>query len=72
MCLLLVRTQLCFARMDESNTFIVNGKFSANQLAEVLDLFIEKFVLCGSCRNPETIVTPSKVLFFLFACTISF
>src|SRR5437016_5698698 len=47
-------------KMDETNTYIVNGKFSANQLADVLDLFIDKFVLCGSCRNPETIVVPSK------------
>jgi translation initiation factor 5 len=47
-------------RMDETNTYIVNGKFSANQLADVLDIFIDKFVLCGSCRNPETIVAPSK------------
>jgi len=45
---------------DETNSYIVNGKFSANELAEVLDTFIEKFVLCGSCRNPETFITPSK------------
>lgn len=45
---------------DETNSYIVNGKFSANELAEVLDVFIEKFVLCGSCRNPETFITPSK------------
>ncbi len=49
-------------KMDETNTYIVNGKFSANELADVLDAFIEKFVLCGSCRNPETIVVPSKGL----------
>lgn len=39
---------------DDTNSFIVNGKFSANELAEVLDAFVEKFVLCGSCRNPGT------------------
>ncbi len=27
---------------------------------QVLDSFIEKFVLCGSCRNPETFIVPSK------------
>jgi len=45
---------------DEANSYIVNGKFSANELAEVLDTFIDKFVLCGSCRNPETFIVPSK------------
>merc|ERR1711991_989026 len=29
-------------------------------MSDVLDLFIEKFVLCGSCRNPETFMVPSK------------
>lgn len=37
---------------DDVNSYIVNGKFSANELADVLDSFVEKFVLCGSCRNP--------------------
>jgi len=32
----------------------VNGKHDAEDLSKVLDLFIEKYVLCGSCRNPET------------------
>ena len=40
---------------DEKNErYIVNGAHSADRLRELLDGFIDKFVLCGSCKNPET------------------
>lgn len=40
---------------DEKNErYIVNGAHSAERLRELLDGFIDKFVLCGSCKNPET------------------
>jgi translation initiation factor 5 len=40
---------------DEKNDrYIVNGAHSADRLRELLDGFIDKFVLCGSCKNPET------------------
>lgn len=40
---------------DEKNErYIVNGAHDANRLRELLDQFIEKFVLCKSCKNPET------------------
>ncbi|KXN86060.1 putative eukaryotic translation initiation factor 5 [Leucoagaricus sp. SymC.cos] len=40
---------------DEKNDrYIVNGAHDANRLRELLDQFIEKFVLCKSCKNPET------------------
>ncbi|KAF8625379.1 hypothetical protein AX15_005410 [Amanita polypyramis BW_CC] len=47
---------------DEKNDrYIVNGAHDANRLRELLDVFIEKFVLCKSCKNPETelIITKS-------------
>ncbi|KAJ7773446.1 domain found in IF2B/IF5-domain-containing protein [Mycena metata] len=41
--------------VDEKNErYIVNGAHDANRLRELLDGFIEKFVLCKSCKNPET------------------
>ncbi|KAG8907761.1 hypothetical protein FRB99_002260 [Tulasnella sp. 403] len=41
--------------MDEKNDrYIVNGAHDANRLRELLDGFIDKFVLCGECKNPET------------------
>ena len=40
---------------DEKNErYIVNGAHDANRLRELLDAFIDKFVLCRSCKNPET------------------
>ncbi|SAM86031.1 probable TIF5-translation initiation factor eIF5 [Ustilago bromivora] len=40
---------------DEKNErYIVNGAHDADRLRELLDSFIDKFVLCGDCKNPET------------------
>jgi len=33
---------------------IVNGAHDKDKLQDLLDVFINKFVLCGECRNPET------------------
>lgn len=38
----------------EQNKYVVNGKHDAEALAQCLDKFIEKYVLCKQCRNPET------------------
>ena len=40
---------------DEKNDRdIVNGAHDASKVRELLDVFIDKFVLCKSCKNPET------------------
>ncbi|KAM5542124.1 hypothetical protein V8D89_004207 [Ganoderma adspersum] len=40
---------------DEKNDrYIVNGAHDATKLRELLDGFIDKFVLCKACKNPET------------------
>lgn len=47
--------------LDEKNDrYIVNGAHDADRLRELLDVFIEKFVLCKSCKNPETELIVSK------------
>ena len=40
--------------MITNDRYIVNGAHQADRLRELLDAFIEKFVLCPSCKNPET------------------
>jgi len=39
---------------DKRDRYIVNGAHQADRLRELLFGFIDKFVLCGNCRNPET------------------
>jgi len=47
---------------DEKNDrYIVNGAHQADRLRELLDGFIDKFVLCKSCKNPETELIILKV-----------
>jgi translation initiation factor 5 len=36
--------------------YIVNGAHQPDRLRELLDIFITKFVLCASCKNPETVL----------------
>ena len=49
---------------------IVNGAHDKEKLQDLLDVFINKFVLCGECRNPETtlIVKGQHVLRECKAC----
>ena len=48
-------------QFDEKNErYIVNGAHEAARLRELLDVFIEKFVLCKACKNPETDLKLSK------------
>jgi len=39
---------------EKTDRFIVNGAHDATKLRELLDTFIDKFVLCRACKNPET------------------
>jgi translation initiation factor 5 len=50
-------------QIDKKNDrFIVNGSHNGDKLQEILDIFVEKFVLCDECDNPETtfVVQPKK------------
>lgn len=40
----------------KNDRYIVNGSHDADKLQEILDGFIEKFVLCPDCDNPETVL----------------
>ena len=39
---------------EKGDRYIVNGAHDATRLRELLDSFIDKFVLCAECKNPET------------------
>lgn len=38
---------------EDEDRYLVNGVHDSNELQDSLDGFITKFVLCGSCKNPE-------------------
>lgn len=44
----------------ETERYLVNGVHEPAKLQDVLDGFINKFVLCGSCKNPETEIIITK------------
>ena len=41
---------------SDNNKYIVNGKHEYKDLMNCLDKFIDKFVLCKKCENPETVM----------------
>ena len=59
----------------KNERYIVNGSHDADKLQEILDGFIEKFVLCPDCENPETVLVRFRcccgnflLIFFVFVC----
>lgn len=44
----------------DKDRYLVNGVHEPAKLQDVLDGFINKFVLCGSCKNPETEIIITK------------
>lgn len=40
--------------------FLVNGQHDSAKLQDLLDGFINRFVLCGACKNPETEILIGK------------
>lgn len=45
---------------DKTDRYIVNGAHDATKLQSLLNGFIQKFVLCPSCGNPETDIIVDK------------
>lgn len=45
---------------NKSERYIVNGSHEQEKLQDLLDGFIQKYVLCQSCENPETILSVNK------------
>jgi len=43
------------SRIDADDRAIVNGAFDTKDLQDIVFKYIEKFIVCGSCKNPETV-----------------
>ncbi|EGC37307.1 hypothetical protein DICPUDRAFT_150141 [Dictyostelium purpureum] len=54
----------------EGDKYSINGQHSNERLADVLDGFINKFVLCAFCKNPETrfVIKNKAIEFKCAAC----
>ncbi|SCU91201.1 LADA_0F08658g1_1 [Lachancea dasiensis] len=44
----------------DKDRYLVNGSHEPAKLQDVLDKFIASFILCGSCKNPETEIVITK------------
>lgn len=55
---------------DKNERYMVNGDHDAAKLQDTLDGFINKYVLCASCKNPETdiIIKNDEILMDCKAC----
>ncbi len=45
---------------EKMDRYIINGAHDADKLQDLLDVFINRFVLCKECKNPETELVVSK------------
>jgi len=54
----------------KDDRWIINGAHDASKLQDYLDGFINKFVLCKECKNPETVINlkDQKILMDCKAC----
>ena len=54
----------------KDDRWIINGAHEASKLQDYLDGFINKFVLCRNCKNPETVVNikEGRILLDCKAC----
>ncbi|KAK9247962.1 domain found in IF2B/IF5-domain-containing protein [Lipomyces tetrasporus] len=50
---------------EATDRYMVNGAHDAAKLQDLLDIFINKFVLCKACKNPETdiVITKDQMLY---------
>lgn len=57
------------ATMDtKNNKFFLKGLHTISTLQAILDEFIQKFILCPRCTNPETVVNTNNTRIKCIAC----
>jgi len=45
---------------SQNNKYTVGGDRKQEELQKILDIFIDKYILCSQCQNPETNLTVKK------------
>ncbi|KAL5741163.1 hypothetical protein ACOSP7_027895 [Xanthoceras sorbifolium] len=51
--------------LDGQRGLVVKGSFAPKDVEGILRRYINEYVLCNSCRSPDTILTKENCLFFL-------
>lgn len=57
--------------VDQNNQLIIKGRFSQKQIETVLRRYIKEYVVCATCRSPDTMLQKDTRLFFLQCETCS-
>ena len=60
-----VSGQLGTAGSIEGGNALFNGKFNVEQVAEVLNRYIESYVTCPVCTRPDTVIEKSGNVYLL-------
>ena len=60
-----VSGQLGTAGSMEGSNALFNGKFNVEQVGEVLNRYIESYVICPVCTRPDTEITKEKNAYYL-------
>ncbi|TXT56599.1 MAG: Translation initiation factor 2 subunit beta [Candidatus Thorarchaeota archaeon] len=63
-----VSGQLATAGNFEGSTAIFNGKFSSEQVEDVLSRYIDSYVICPVCTRPDTSIEKEGNAYYL-SCT---
>ncbi|XP_021723302.1 eukaryotic translation initiation factor 2 subunit beta-like isoform X2 [Chenopodium quinoa] len=51
--------------LDEENRLIIRGRFAPKSLEDLLQRYINEYVLCNICRTPDTILSKENHIFLL-------
>ncbi len=60
-----VAGQLATAGTFEGSTAVFNGKFSPEMVNEVLNRYIEAYVICPVCGRPDTAIVKQSNVYYL-------
>jgi translation initiation factor 2 subunit 2 len=60
-----VAGQLGTAGSMEGSNALFNGKFNVEQVSEVLNRYIDAYVICPVCTRPDTEITKEKNAYYL-------
>lgn len=55
-----VTKELATASAIEGDSLTLNGKFPSHEMQKLIEEYINRFVLCGACKRPDTKIVDQK------------